>query len=286
MTTNAAATKKMHIGGIAKKTGLYVLLIAGALLFTFPFLWMLSTSLKPEMEVFRFPPQWIPRPPKWSNYVEALTILPFDLFFRNTLTITVNNVIGNLISCSLVAFGFARLESRFSNFLFILLLSTMMVPYQVTIIPMFVLFHHLGWVDTFKPLMIPPWFGYPFFIFILRQFFMTIPLELDDAARIDGCSTWRIYWNVILPLAKPAMTTVAVLGFLGNWNDFMGPLIYISSQEKYTLAIGLTLFRGQYMSNIAYLMAASVATVLPVILIFFFAQRYFIEGMTLTGIKG
>jgi ABC-type glycerol-3-phosphate transport system permease component len=218
--------------------------------------------------------------------VEALTILPFDLFFRNTLTITVNNVIGNLISCSLVAFGFARLESRFSNFLFILLLSTMMVPYQVTIIPMFVLFHHLGWVDTFKPLMIPPWFGYPFFIFILRQFFMTIPLELDDAARIDGCSTWRIYWNVILPLAKPAMTTVAVLGFLGNWNDFMGPLIYISSQEKYTLAIGLTLFRGQYMSNIAYLMAASVATVLPVILIFFFAQRYFIEGMTLTGIKG
>ncbi|HHV93087.1 MAG TPA: carbohydrate ABC transporter permease [Firmicutes bacterium] len=285
MSANAAGTKK-KVGSILKRVGLYVLLIAGALLFTLPFLWMLSTSLKPEIEVFRFPPQWIPRPPKWSNYVEALTILPFDLFFRNTLTITVNNVIGNLVSCSLVAFGFARLESRFSNVLFILLLSTMMVPYQVTIIPMFVLFHRLGWVDTFKPLMVPPWLGYPFFIFILRQFFMTIPLELDDAARIDGCSTWRIYWNIILPLAKPALTTVAVLGFLGNWNDFMGPLIYISSQEKYTLAIGLTLFRGQYMSNIAYLMAASVATVMPVIIIFFFAQRYFIEGMTLTGLKG
>lgn len=283
---DAVISNNRRVLKITKNVILYILLLVGAAFFTLPFLWMISTSLKEEMSVFVFPPQWIPNPIRWSNYPEALTILPFGLFFRNTIIITVNNVIGNLLSCSLAAFGFARLESRFQRILFFLLLSTMMIPYQVTIIPTFLLFHKLGWIDTFKPLMVPAWFGYAFFIFILRQFFMTIPLELDDAARIDGCSTFRIYWNVILPLAKPALATVGIFGFLGNWNNFMGPLIYLSSQEKYTLAIALNLFRGQYMTAVAYLMAASVVTVLPVIIVFFLAQKYFIQGITLTGLKG
>jgi ABC-type glycerol-3-phosphate transport system permease component len=265
---------------------LYLVIGIGAFIFTLPFLWMISTSLKPEYDIFVLPPKWIPNPPLWENYPKGWSILPFNLFLKNTLIIVVNNLIGNLISCSLVAYGFARLRHPLRDTLFMLLISTMMIPYSVTMIPLFILYNKLGWINTFKPLMVPPWFGYPFFIFLLRQFFMGLPKELDEAAKIDGCSNWRIYWNIILPLSKPALATVAIFSFLGNWNDFLGPLIYLSSQEKYTIAIGLNLFRGQYFTYMGYMMAVSVLTVLPVIVIFLLAQQYFIRGIVMGGLKG
>ena len=266
---------------------LYIIIGIGAFIFTVPFLWMLSTSLKPESEVFIFPPKWIPNPPHWGNYPKAWGgMLPFNLYLKNTLMIVTNNLIGNLVSCSLVAFGFARLRHPLKDVLFMLLLSTMMIPYSVTMIPLFILYSKMGWVNTFKPLMVPAWFGWPFFIFLLRQFFMGIPIELDEAAKIDGCSNWRIYWSIILPLSKPALAAVSIFSFLGNWNDFLGPLIYLNSQDKYTIAIGLNLFRGQYFTFMSYMMAVSVITVIPVILIFFFAQQYFIKGVVMSGLKG
>jgi len=268
------------------KTVLYIILISVGLVLVLPFLWMLSTSLKPSNQIFIFPPKWIPYPFKWSNYPEGWTILPFTTFLKNTTIITGLSVLGNLISCSLVAFAFARLRCHTRNFLFVLMLSTMMIPYQVIIIPQFIIFKTLNWIDTFKPLIVPAWLGYPFFIFLLRQFFMTIPFELDDAAKIDGCSALRIYWSIMLPLSKPALAAVAIFSFVGNWNNFMGALIYLSSAEKYTLALGLQLFQGQYMIEMGLLMAASVLVLLPIIIVFFFAQKYFIQGITLTGLKG
>jgi len=266
---------------------LYLLLICGGIAFLLPLLWMFSTSLKPMREVYTFPPEWIPSSFLWENYWSGWTMLPFNRFFLNTCIIVGLIVLGNLISCSLVAFGFARLHCRASNFLFILCLSTMMIPYAVTIIPLFVLFEKLRWVDTFKPLWVPAWFGWPFFIFLLRQFFMGIPRELDDAAKIDGCGYLGIYWRVILPLSKPALTAMAILAFTANWNDFLRPLIYFSSEEKYTLALGLTLFKGTfYTLALNKMMAVTLLTVIPVIIIFFLAQKYFIRGITLTGLKG
>jgi len=272
---------------IAFQLAIYVLLVAGAVFFLVPFLWMVSTSLKDPKEVFAFPPQWIPNPIRWQNYVEGWTKLPFSLFLRNTCFITSHNIIASTASSALVAFTFARLRARARDALFLLVLATMMIPYEVTMIPTFILFSKLGWVNTFVPLMLPAWFGSPYYIFLLRQFIMTIPYDLDDAARIDGCSTWRIFWQIILPLSKPALATVAIFSFVGNWNDFLGPLIYLNDMKLYTLAIGLNLMRGtQYGSVIHLLMAVSVLSVLPILVVFFSAQKYFIQGITLTGIKG
>lgn len=266
----------------------YTLIVPGALIFLFPLLWMVSTALKEPNQIFVYPPQWIPNPPRWANFIEGWTkYLPFDIFLRNTLIITANNVIGNLVSCSLAAYGFARLRSRARDFLFILVLATMMVPNEVTMVPTYILFTHLGWVNTFLPLMVPAWFGWPFFIFLLRQFFMTIPYELDDAARIDGCSTWGILWRIILPLSKPALAAVAVFAFIGNWNNFLGPLIYLRDKEKLTLAVGLNQFRGQFgYVDFHLLMAVSLLVLLPILVVFYVAQRFFIQGIVLTGIKG
>ncbi|MBM3187596.1 MAG: carbohydrate ABC transporter permease [Chloroflexi bacterium] len=267
----------------------YLLLTAGSMVFVIPLVWMISTSLRPEWEVYSYPPKILPNYFLWQNYVEGWTrLLPFTTFLQNTLTITVGNVTGNLLSCSLAAFGFARLRARGRDFFFTLLISTMMLPWEVTMIPQFVMFtRFLKWGNTFKPLMMPAWFGWPFGIFLLRQFFMTIPLELDDAARIDGASTFRILWQIMLPLVKPALATLAIFAFVGNWNNFMGPLIYLSDMKKYTMAIGLRLFQGQHaVRNQHYLMAVSVVNVAPIIVLFFFAQKQFIQGIALTGIKG
>jgi len=270
-------------------TLVYLLLTAGGVVFIIPLVWMISTSLRPEWEVYSYPPKILPNYFLWQNYVEGWTrLLPFTTFLQNTLTITVGNVTGNLLSCSLAAFGFARLRARGRDFFFTLLISTMMLPWEVTMIPQFVMFtRFLKWGNTFKPLMMPAWFGWPFGIFLLRQFFMTIPLELDDAARIDGASTFRILWQIMLPLVKPALATLAIFAFVGNWNNFMGPLIYLSDMKKYTMAIGLRLFQGQHaVRNQHYLMAVSVVNVAPIIVLFFFAQKQFIQGIALTGIKG
>ncbi len=270
-------------------TVVYALLIAGSVVFLIPLIWMISTSLRPEWEVYSYPPKILPNYFLWRNYTEGWTkLLPFTIFVKNTLTITIGNVLGNLISCSLAAFGFARLRARARDILFMLLISTMMLPFEVTMIPQFVFFtRFLDWGNSFKPLMVPAWFGWPFGIFLLRQFFMSIPLDLDDAARIDGASTFRIFTQIMLPLVKPALATIAIFAFVGNWNNFMGPLIYLSDINKYTMAIGLRLFQGQHaVHNQQYLMAVSVLNVTPILVIFFLAQKTFIQGIALTGIKG
>jgi ABC-type glycerol-3-phosphate transport system permease component len=266
----------------------YALAVPGAILFTIPLLWMLSTALKEPKQIFLFPPKWIPDPLLWGNFVAGWNdFLPFNTFLANSLIITVSNIVGNLISCSLAAFAFARLRARGKNLLFLLVLGTLLLPQEVTVIPQYVLFTRLGWNDSWLPLMVPPWFGWPFFIFLLRQFFMGIPRELDEAARLDGASSGRILWNLILPLSKPALATVVIFGFIGNWNNFLYPLIYIRSMDKQVLAVALNMFRGAYgNANYQYMMAVSLLVLLPVLVVFFLGQRLFVRGIALTGIKG
>jgi multiple sugar transport system permease protein len=267
----------------------YGLMVAGAIIFIFPFIWMVSTSLKDPPQIFVYPPIWIPNPIHWENYVQGWfgnPLMPFTLFLRNTLIITINNMIGNLFSCSLAAYGFARLRGRGKNLLFMLVLATMMVPAEVTLIPTYILFTKIHWVNTFLPLTVPSWFGWPFFIFLLRQFFMTLPTELDDAARIDGCSTWGIFARIVLPLSKPALATVAIFAFIGNWNNFLPQLIYLHDLSQVTLAVALNMYLGQYTTQFHLLMSNSVISLVPILVIYFLAQRIFIQGITFTGIRG
>jgi multiple sugar transport system permease protein len=263
----------------------HLILILIGISFFLPFFWMVSTSLKLNSQVYSLPPKWIPNPFVWNNYPKALTYIPFFLYFRNTLYVALFNVAASVVSCSLVAYGFSRVQWPGRDFMFGVLLATLMIPYPVTIIPTFIVFKWLGWLGTFKPLTIPALFGTPFYIFLLRQFYMTIPQELSDAARIDGANDFGIFTRVILPLAKPALATVSLFTFLANWNDFLGPLIYLNNKETYTLAIGLYGFSGRT-TQMAMLMAATTVTVIPVVILFFFTQRTFIQGITLTGIKG
>lgn len=266
----------------------YALVIPGAIIFMIPLIWMLSTALKEPKQVFIFPPQWIPDPIMWENFAKGWNdFLPFNRFLLNSLIITTNNIVGNLVSCSLAAFAFARLRARGRTFFFVLVLGTMLLPSEVTVIPQYVLFTKLGWNNTWLPLMVPAWFGWAFFIFLLRQFFMGIPRELDEAARLDGASSWRILWSIILPLSKPALATVVIFAFIGNWNNFLYPLIYIRSTDMQVLAVGLNMFRGAYgNTNYNYMMAVALMVLLPVLLVFFFGQRLFVRGIALTGIKG
>ena len=264
----------------------YSLAILVAILFLLPLFWMVSSSLKPEYQVLEVPPRWIPDPVTWSNYPEALTYVPFGRYTLNTLFIAVMVITGHILSCTLVAYAFARLRAPGKNALFIILLATMMLPYPVTMAPIYVGFAALGWVNSFLPLIVPAFFGSPFYIFLLRQFFLTLPPELEDAARVDGANALQILWHIILPLSKPALATVAVFSFQAVWNDFLPPLIYLHDQAKYTVSLGLSFFRSSYDVQWAYLMAATLVTMLPVILVFFLAQKQFIEGITLTGTKG
>jgi len=270
---------------------IYAVLVVGAFFLMIPFAWMVSTSLKDPGSIFAFPPKWIPNPVMWSNYIEALTMpdYPFGLFFRNTLIITGGCMVGQLVAASLVGYSFARLRWVGRDVLFLVVLSTMMLPPQVTMIPRFILFRELGWINTFKPLIIPVILGgSPFTIFLMRQFFLTIPLELDEAAKIDGCGPLSIYARIILPLSRPVMATVMVFTFLWNWNDFVGPLIYLNEREKMTLAVALSLFKysPEGPTRWHYLMVVSLLTMAPLIIIFFFAQRYFVQGIVFTGVKG
>ncbi len=268
------------------KTMTYAALIVLSAVFFLPFVWLLSTSLKPESQIMLIPPQWIPRPFQWDNYSKGLTFVPFLLYLKNTLTIAVLNVIGVSISSALVAYGLAVIPWRGREALFIILLSTMMLPAQVTMVPLFSVYTWLGWIDTFKPLIVPAFLGNAFFIFLLRQFFMSIPRDLMEAAKIDGCSEFQIFRRIILPLAKPALATVALFTFMGSWNDYLGPLIYLFNQDKFTLSLGLAMFQSQYGSYFGMLMAVSTVITVPIIVLFFFTQRTFIQGITLTGIKG
>jgi len=274
----------MHLN--IKRILIYTLIIIFAALFIIPFLWIISTSLKGEEQIFAIPPQWIPDQLHWDNYSKVFDKMPFMVYLRNSTLITAITIIGVVLSSSVVAYAFGCLQWPGRNTLFIVVLATMMLPMQVTMIPVFVLFKELGWLNTFKPLTVPAFFGGGAFnIFLLRQFFMTIPRDLLDSARIDGCPEIRIYWSIVLPLAKPALATVAILTFMFTWNDFIGPLIYLSDKTMGTLALGLAMFVGQHQTEWGMLMAASVLMMLPMIMIFFLFQKYFIKGFTMSGIK-
>lgn len=222
----------------------------------------------------------------WSNYSRGMTFVPFFQELRNTLIIAILSVIGTILSCSLVAYGLTKVEWGGKNVLFLILVSTMMLPAQVTMIPVFAIFVKLGWIDSYLPLVVPAFLGNPFFIFLLRQFFLGIPKELSEAARLDGCSEWDIYRRIIMPLSRPALATVGLFTFMAAWNDFMGPLIYLVNESKYTLSLGLAMFTGQYGNEYGMLMAVSTVVTIPIIVLFFFAQKTFIQGMTMSGIKG
>ena len=263
--------------------------------FLLPLVWMISTSLKPLEQTQELTPTFLPRPPQPMNYLEVINHdkMRFPLFTRNTLLIAVLCVAGTTLSSALVAYGFARTEFRGRGALFALMLATMMVPFPVTMVSMFAIFRWLGehglgqWLGTFKPLWVPAWFGSAFSIFLLRQFFRTVPTELSEAARIDGCSEFGIFFRLVLPLSRPALAVVALFTFMAVWNDFLGPLVYLQSQEQYTLALGLQAFQSQHGgTEWHYLMAASVLILSPVIVLFFIAQRTFIEGIATTGMKG
>lgn len=265
----------------------HIVLSAFGILLIAPLVWLVSTSLKEPSAIFTLPPQWIPNPARFQNYPEALTAQPFGRFFTNTMLITVLATVGTLLTSSMAAFAFARLRFPLRSVWFAFMLSTLMLPSIVTLIPTFILFRYLRWIDTFYPLIVPFWFGgAPFFIFLLRQFFLTIPLDLDEAARIDGASNYRIYWQVILPLAKPALATVTIFSIINHWNEFILPLIYLHSTDKWTMAIGLQGFSDLYSTQWHWLMAASTVMVLPLIILFFSAQRYYLEGIHMSGLGG
>lgn len=263
----------------------YILLIGGSLITFFPFLWLIRSSFMEISQIFIIPVEWIPNPFRWQNYPEALTVVPFGLYFLNTLKIVVGVLCGTLLSSSLGAFAFSRLRWHWRDRIFGLLLTTMMLPYAVTLVPTFILWSRLNLVNTFVPLILPAWFGSPFYIFLLRQFFLGIPYELDEAAYVDGASPLYVYAKIIMPLAKPALIVVSIFSFMGVWNDLLGPVIYLTDPNKFTVAVGLAQFQGMYTAQWHLLMAASTVVLLPVITLFFIAQRYFIEGIALTGLK-
>jgi multiple sugar transport system permease protein len=273
---------RLYAGSAVK----HVILILLAISFVFPLFWMISTSLKPSFEQMRWPPVWIPHPFDWTNYPRAMDFEPFLHYILNTLYYGVLSVVGTVLSSSLVAYGFARVNWPERNFLFILMLATLMLPFQVTMVPLFILFKTIGWVGSFKPLIVPTFFGSAFNIFLLRQFFMTIPLSLSEAAYMDGASEFTIFWRIVIPLAKPALATVALFQFIYAWNDFLGPLIYLNDQSLYTVSLGLQTYVSSYGTQWGLLMAASTVATLPIILLFFLTQRTFIQGISLSGIKG
>lgn len=265
----------------------FVVLTAISLLMLLPIFIMLSTSLKSQQTVFLFPPKWIPSPMHWGNFISALRQAPFGDYFKNTALYAVIGSCAEVFSSAVVAFGFARYRGRGRQTIFYVVLMTMMIPYPAVMVPQFVLFSKLHWINTYLPLIVPSFFaGGGYMVFLLRQFFNSLPLELFEAARIDGCGEFRSFFQLALPLSKPALTAGMIFAFMFRWNDYLGPLIYLNSQSKYTLSIGLASFVNQFsVTPWQLLMAASLVVVIPPLLIFFFAQRYFVEGITITGLK-
>lgn len=264
---------------------LHLLLIAGSVIMLLPFAWMLSTSLKEPGDVFIYPPQWIPQPPVWQNYLETVTVMPFGRFYLNSIIQAASVTVLQLLTASLAAFAFARMRFRGCETLFLLYLATMMIPFPVTMIPNFIVVRALHWTDTFQALILPPAFS-AFSTFLLRQYFLSIPLELDDAARVDGASSFRIWWQIALPLSGPALATLAIFTFLGQWNSFLWPLVVTSSEEMSTLPVGLAAFQGQYSVQWHLLMAGSVIAIIPILIIYIVGQKWFVRGVTLTGMGG
>lgn len=264
----------------------YFLLTTGGILILFPFFWMISLSLGTMKDIYRIPPRWIPERLTFRNYPEAVIFFPLFMYIKNTLVIVLFNIVGTLFSCTAPAYALARLRWKGRDLFFLIMLGTMMIPPQVTLIPMYIIWHQFGLLDTYVPLILPSYLGWAWATFLSRQYFSTIPMELEDAARVDGCGYASTYLRIILPLSVPLMVTLALFSFVGDWNDFFGPLIYLTTPTKYTIQLGLLSFRGQYITNVPALMAASVVILLPVIFIFLFGQTYFIRSVVLSGLKG
>jgi len=270
---------------------LYLTAIVLCLAFGFPFFYAMASSLKAPSEIYIFPPQIFPEIPQWQNYVRVLTEYPYAAWFTNTVFVTVVATIGTVLSSSLVAYSFARFSYRGRDGLFLITLATMMMPAQVTLIPQFILFWKIGWLDTLYPLWVPLWFGgTAFFIFLIRQFMMSLPRDLDEAALIDGASRFRIYWNILMPLCKPVLATAAIIAFMAEWNRFIEPVIYLNTPDKFTLSVGVSFFKQNADSNTEILqhilMAAAVMMIAPTLIVFFAAQKYFVQGIVMSGIKG
>ncbi len=264
----------------------YLVLIVLSIVFLMPLFWLILTSLKTPSQIVTAPLSWWPQPVVWGNYLEMLDVAPFFQYLKNTLIIIVFNLGGALLVNPLVAYSFARLRWPGRDIIFIITLGSMMIPFASQMIPLYTLFRHLGWLNTFLPLIVPVWFGQAYLIFLLRQFFLTIPWELSDAARIDGASEFGIFSRIIYPLIKPALACVAIFQIVYDWNDFLAPLIWLNTQDKFTLAIGLQLFSGAHSTQWNLQMAYATLMTIPMVVLFFFFSRYFTEGLTITGIKG
>jgi len=282
------SVRSAHRGQVLSRVVLYAVLIILSLLFLMPLLWMVSTSLKDTVQTYTVPPIWVPWPMRFQNYPEALVAQPFGTFFLNTFQYAFLSGIGAILSASVVAYGFSRIPWKGRDVLFFVCLCTMMIPFQVRMIPLYLIFRNLHWLNSYNPLIIPAYFGSAYYIFLLRQFFMTIPHELSEAARIDGAGEFSIFWRIILPLARPAIAVVGLFQCIDAWNDFIGPLIYLNQPTLFPVSLGLQRFLGQFVEKLAwpYLMAASTVVILPVVVVFFFTQRTFIEGIAVSGIKG
>jgi ABC-type glycerol-3-phosphate transport system permease component len=278
--------RSRRLGSPIGKVISYVVLAVGSIAFLLPFAWMITTSLKTQEQVYAFPIEWIPHPFKWSNYAEIFQVAPMARYILNTCILTFLGVLGSLLGSSIAAYAFARLRFPGRDVMFFIMLATMMVPTWVTIIPSYIMFGYLRWLDTYLPLIVPAFFALPFNTFLLRQFFLGIPVELEDAAKIDGAGTVRIFVSIVLPLAKPALIIVAIFSFLTHWNEFLGPLIYLQSQDKFPLSLGVMNFVGEQSQNYALMMGAATIAMLPCIVLFFIAQRWFMQGVVITGVKG
>lgn len=282
----AIGTGRKLLRKALKAVLLYAVIVAMAAVTLIPFLWMLSTSLKTREQLYAFPPEWIPDPLTFESYRVLFDPLPFDTFFLNSLQVAVLATAGSLLACSLAAYAFARLRFPGRDVIFALLLTTMMIPAQVLLLPLFILYKNIGWLDTLYPLWVPAFFGSAFGTFLLRQFFMSLPSELTDAAKIDGCSHFGIYWRIVLPLAGPGLATLGIFTFMGSWNSFLVPLIVINKIALRTVPLGLAALQGSNEIRLNAVMAASTLSILPILIVFFFAQKYFVQGVVLTGIKG
>jgi ABC-type glycerol-3-phosphate transport system permease component len=287
------SVRSFRIQRVVGRTLLYLLAIASAVIFMVPFVWTILSSLKTSGELFVYPPTWLPAVPQWHNYATVFELVPFGLWTGNTLIVALISTVGAVTSAAIVGYAFARFRFPGRDLLFMLTLSTMMLPVEVTLIPLYLLFAKIRWLDSFKPLIVPSFFGGgAFLIFLMRQFIMTIPKDLDEAARIDGAGYLRIFWQIIAPLSVPALATAAILTFMGHWNEFLQPFIFLNDKNKFTLAIGIKYFQEvagnvdsmEHRQNL--LMAASVMMTAPIILLFFVAQRYFVRGIVMSGIKG
>jgi ABC-type glycerol-3-phosphate transport system permease component len=282
----STGTNSLRILRLVGRVLTYFLLWLGAAVMLFPFAWMMSLSLGSMKDLWTIPPRYIPEEPNLNNYATALFTFPFLRYVRNTLVITGANLAGQVLSCTAAAYSFARLRWKGRNLVFILMLGTMMMPPQVTLIPMYVIWRKLGALDTYIPLIVPGYLGTAYLTFLARQYFASIPLELEDAARVDGCGFFSTYFRIMLPLAVPLMVTLGLFSFVGHWNDFFGPLIYLTTPDKYTIQLGMMSFRGQYQTDVPAMMAASVMVLMPTLLIFLFGQQYFIRSVVLSGLKG